>query len=60
MADERPSIPLRNLTSTVITGADATAFAAAMSAFLDAAGDDQMLVKMVRIADREVLVLYTE
>lgn len=59
-SEQQPSRPLRNITSTVITGASAAAFETAMNAFLSAATDDQMLIAMVRIADREVLVLYTE
>lgn len=54
----RTSIPLRNLTSAVISGTDAPTLETAMNAFLEAAGDDQMLVSMMRVADYKVLVIY--
>lgn len=63
MADESTPIAgapvrLRNLTPEVVSGTDAATLQAAMTTFLEEAGEAN-LVMMIRVADYKVLVIYS-
>lgn len=50
---------LRNLTAAVVTGSDGPTLATAVQALFDAGGES-VLISVQRIADYEVLVIYSE
>lgn len=52
-------VRLRNLTPVVVTGSDGPTLAAALVE-LFAGGDESVLVSITRVADYEVLVVYSE